>query len=106
MKKYLILILIMVGVIMSGQAMQNQNDEVLKKEVLNDDYERISSSELTPPVIEEILKQYPTSKLGAAFRNTEGEFKLIMVLKSGTRRTVYIDQYGNWIKKKKVRTNS
>lgn len=88
----------------SGHAMQNQNikDKNLRAEVLNDDYERISSSELTPPVIEEILKQYPTSKLGAAYRNTEGEFKLIMVLKSGTRRTVYIDQYGNWIKKKKV----
>jgi hypothetical protein len=55
---------------------------------------------LTPPVIEEILKQYPTSKLGGAYKNDRGEFKLIMVLKSGTRRTVYIDQYGNWINKK------
>lgn len=64
-----------------------------------DQYVKIKSSELTPPVIEEILKQYPTSKLGAAYKNEKGDFKLIMVLQSGTRRTVYIDQYGNWMKK-------
>lgn len=65
-----------------------------------EEYVKIKSSELTPPVIEEILKQYPTSKLGAAYKNDKGDFKLVMVLKSGTRRTVYIDQYGNWINKK------
>ena len=65
-----------------------------------DEYVKIKSSELTPPVIEEILKQYPTSKLGGAFKNDKGEFKLIMVLKSGTRKTVYIDQHGNWINKR------
>lgn len=67
---------------------------------INDEFVKIKSSELTSPVVEEILKQYPTSKLGAAYKNDKGEFKLIMVLKSGTRRTVYIDQHGNWINKK------
>jgi hypothetical protein len=51
----------------------------------------VSASELTPPVIDELLKQYPTSKLAAVYRNDKGDFKLIMVLQSGTRRTVYID---------------
>lgn len=67
---------------------------------LTEEYVKIKSSELTPPVVEEILKEYPTSKLGAAYKNDNGDFKLIMVLKSGTRRTVYIDKYGNWMTKK------
>lgn len=79
------------------------SSDIIKTEVVIntvDEYVKIKSSELTPPVIEEILKQYPTSKLGGAFKNDRGEFKLIMVLKSGTRKTVYIDQYGNWINKR------
>ena len=66
---------------------------------INDGFKKVDSSELTPPVVEEILKQYPTSKLGGVYKNAEGKFKLIMVLQSGTRRTVYIDKYGNWLKK-------
>lgn len=102
MKKYLILVLVAFGTMMNLQARHNQNnDEIVIKEIVTDDYKKISSSELTPAVVEEILKQYPTSKLGAAYRNSKGDFKLIMVLKSGTRRTVFIDPYGNWIIKKK-----
>ncbi|RRQ50331.1 hypothetical protein DZC72_07195 [Maribacter algicola] len=86
---------------MSGHANSYQMEKVSKIEMVNDDYERIPSSELTPAVVEEILKEYPTSKLGAAYRNSKGIFKLVMVLKSGTRRTVYIDPYGNWITNKK-----
>jgi hypothetical protein len=64
-----------------------------------DEFKKVSAKELTPPVIDELLKQYPTSKLAAVYRNDSGEFKLIMVLQSGTRRTVYIDSYGNWFKR-------
>lgn len=66
-----------------------------------DDFEKIKSSELPPAVVEEILKQYPTSKLRQAYKNNRNTYKLIMVLSSGTARTVYIDAYGRWIKKKK-----
>ena len=96
----MILSLLAIGLTMNVKAMYSQNDRSISKERINDDYERIPSSELTPAVVEEILKEYPTSKLGAAYRNSRGVFKLIMVLKSGTRRTVYIDPYGNWITKK------
>ncbi|MFS4415928.1 hypothetical protein [Maribacter sp. 2307ULW6-5] len=65
-----------------------------------DGFKKVSSKELTPPVVEELLKQYPTSKLAGVYKNDRGEFKLIMVLQSGTRRTVYIDMHGNWFKKK------
>lgn len=68
--------------------------------VTADEFKKVTSKELTPPVVEELLKEYPTSKLGGVFKNDSGEFKLIMVLKSGTRRTVYIDQYGNWLNKR------
>lgn len=68
---------------------------------ITDGYERVDSSELTPAVIEQILKEYPTSKLGAVYKNTRGQFKLIMVLQSGSRRTVYIDQYGRWFTPKR-----
>lgn len=78
------------------QDIERINEVVL----LTDEYEKIKSSELTAPVVEEILKEYPTSKLGAAYKNDNGDFKLVMVLKSGTRRTVYIDKYGNWMNKK------
>jgi len=48
--------------------------------VLVDEYKRVNSSELTPPIIEQILKEYPTSKLGAVYKNDKGQFKLIMVI--------------------------
>jgi hypothetical protein len=101
MKNYAILVLLAFGMMFSATAM-SISKTVETEVVINtvDEFVKIKSSELTPPVIEEILKQYPTSKLGGAYKNDKGEFKLIMVLKSGTRRTVYIDQHGNWINKK------
>lgn len=66
-----------------------------------DEYKKIKSSELPPAVVEEILKQYPTSKLRQAYKNNQNKYKLVMVLSSGTARTVYIDAYGRWIQKKK-----
>jgi hypothetical protein len=101
MKKYILFSIVVFATIMSAHANSYQMEKVSKIEMVNDDYERIPSSELTPAVVEEILKEYPTSKLGAAYRNSKGIFKLVMVLKSGTRRTVYIDPYGNWITNKK-----
>ncbi|KAA2219552.1 hypothetical protein [Maribacter flavus] len=101
MKKYILFSIVVFATIMSAHAYSYQMGKVSKIEMVNDDYERIPSSELTPAVVEEILKEYPTSKLGAAYRNSKGIFKLVMVLKSGTRRTVYIDPYGNWITNKK-----
>ncbi|MDC6404501.1 MULTISPECIES: hypothetical protein [Maribacter] len=101
MKKYLILCFITVGLLGNTQAMPIQNNMDVQNVSISDDFEKIPSSELTPAVVEEILKEYPTSKLGAAYRNSKGIFKLVMVLKSGTRRTVYINPYGNWITNKK-----
>ena len=102
MKKNTLLFLFAFGIMFSATAkdvsfIAEQTPAVY---TANDEFVKIKSSELTPPVVEEILKQYPTSKLGTAYKNDKGEFKLIMVLKSGTRRTVYIDQHGNWINKK------
>ncbi|WP_036157121.1 hypothetical protein [Maribacter forsetii] len=101
MKNYAILVFLTFGIMFNATA-KTSSDIVKTEVVINaaDEYVKIKSSELTPPVIEEILKQYPTSKLGGAFKNDKGEFKLIMVLKSGTRKTVYIDQHGNWITKR------
>ena len=100
MKKYELLVFLTLGITLNSTAMTGSNFIEKEVAIITDEYVKIKSSELTPPVIEEILKQYPTSKLGGAYKNDRGEFKLIMVLKSGTRRTVYIDQYGNWINKK------
>ncbi|WP_339664146.1 hypothetical protein [Maribacter arcticus] len=101
MKNYATLVLLALGMMFNVTAMTVSNTVEIEA-VMNtvDEYVKIKSNQLTPPVIEEILKQYPTSKLGAAYKNDKGEFKLVMVLKSGTRRTVYIDQHGNWINKK------
>ncbi|TDS12656.1 hypothetical protein DFQ03_3114 [Maribacter caenipelagi] len=101
MKNYALLVFLTFGIMLNATA-KTSSDIIKTEVVINtvDEYVKIKSSELTPPVIEEILKQYPTSKLGGAFKNDKGEFKLIMVLKSGTRKTVYIDQYGNWINKR------
>ncbi|WP_324025069.1 hypothetical protein QSV08_17905 [Maribacter sp. BPC-D8] len=101
MKNYALLVFLTFG-IMFNAAAKTSSDIVETAIVVKtaDEYIKIKSSELTPPVIEEILKQYPTSKLGGVFKNDKGEFKLIMVLKSGTRKTVYIDQHGNWINKR------
>ncbi|WP_430429156.1 hypothetical protein [Maribacter litoralis] len=100
MKNYALLVFLTLGITLNSTAMTGSNFIENEVAIITDEYVKIKSSQLTPPVIEEILKQYPTSKLGGAYKNDRGEFKLIMVLKSGTRRTVYIDQYGNWINKK------
>ncbi|MDF4220541.1 hypothetical protein PXC01_03010 [Maribacter sp. M208] len=100
MKNYALLVFLILGITLNSSAMTGSNFIEEEITIITDEYVKIKSSELTPPVIEEILKQYPTSKLGGAFKNDKGEFKLIMVLKSGTRKTVYIDQYGNWINKR------
>ncbi|WP_396636579.1 hypothetical protein [Maribacter sp. R77961] len=100
MKRYAILALVAIGTIFNAGAKDISNSgDNYSVVVTTDDFKKVSSKELTPPVVEELLKQYPTSKLGAVYKNSNGEFKLIMVLKSGTRRTVYIDSYGNWFKK-------
>lgn len=77
------------------------NENLVMARVEVNGFEKISASELPPPVVEALLKDYPTSKLAGAFRNEKGDFKLLMVLKSGTKRTVYIDSQGHWIKFKK-----
>lgn len=81
----------------NAQANRAVSEDVL---VVTDDFKKVDSSELTPQVVEQILKEYPTSKLAAVYRNNKGQFKLIMVLQSGTRRTVYIDSYGRWLNMK------
>ena len=65
-----------------------------------EEFKKVTSKELTPRIVEELIKEYPTSKLGGVYKNDKGEFKLIMVLKSGTRRTVYIDSNGNWFNRR------
>jgi len=100
MKRYFIVALFFLGAMYNTEAKDSKGISAFAVEKITDDFKKVSSQELTPPVIEELLKQYPTSKLGAVYKNSKGEFKLIMVLKSGTRRTVYIDAYGNWFKKK------
>jgi len=83
----------------------NANDAVIGNQnrtniIINDDYVKIKSSELPSPVVDAILKEYPTSKLRQAYKNKQNKYKLIMVLSSGTARTVYLDAYGRWIQKK------
>ena len=90
-----------IGVTFNGTAKETTPAQPVESTILlADEFKKVTSKELTPKVVEELLKQYPTSKLGGVYKNSKGEFKLIMVLKSGTRRTVYIDSYGNWLKKK------
>ncbi|MDT0606605.1 hypothetical protein [Croceitalea rosinachiae] len=100
MKNHLFAIVLFV-VLIDGYANSIKTDIFISAtEIISDDFKKVDSSELTPPIIEEILKQYPTSKLAGVYKNDKNQFKLIMVLKSGTRRTVYIDSYGRWFKLK------
>ena len=92
-------ILVTITMATNANAHSIQKEELVFKTVENE-FKRVTSSELTPAVVEQILKEYPTSKLAAVYKNEKGQFKLIMVLQSGTRRTVYIDQYGRWFKPK------
>ncbi|MDT0538388.1 MULTISPECIES: hypothetical protein [Croceitalea] len=85
---------------LNAKNIESINEPIEFMEIFTDEFKKVNSSELTPPVVEEILKQYPTSKLAAVYKNSKNQFKLIMVLQSGTRRTVYIDSYGRWFKLK------
>ena len=99
MKKSILLALFSIAILTGSNAntivVENKTSE------LKDEYKKVDSSELTPAVVEQILKEYPTSKLAGVYKNSKGQFKLIMVLQSGARRTVYIDQYGRWFNLKR-----
>ena len=99
MKKFFLLTIFSIGTI----TISNANVAVAEKNYIEtaDEFKRVDSSELTPPVVEQILKEYPTSKLAAVYKNSKGQFKLIMVLQSGSRRTVFIDQNGRWFTPKR-----
>lgn len=95
-------VIIMLVAILTMTAAFGRTDNARSKTIilvhLPDTYKKIDAKELPPAVVEALLKEYPTSKLSQAFKNHQDKFKLIMVLKSGTRRTVYIDAYGRWFK--------
>ncbi len=98
MKKLILLAIIsMANLSISNANMVHPTEVFVEK---TDEYQKIDASELPPAVVEALLKDYPTSKLSQAFKNRYGKYKLIMVLQSGTRRTVYIDSYGRWLPKK------
>ncbi len=101
MKKNIVVGLMVMGTLFGVKASEPAN--AMSKEVIivvAEEFKKVTSKELTPRVIEELLKEYPTSKLGGVYKNDKEEFKLIMVLKSGTRRTVYIDSNGNWFNRR------
>ncbi|MFT5735740.1 MAG: hypothetical protein ACJAU2_000858 [Maribacter sp.] len=101
MKKYIVVGLLAIGTIFSATANETVSTVINEVAIFStEEFKKITSKELTPKVVEELLKEYPTSKLGGVYKNSRGEFKLIMVLKSGTRRTVYIDSNGNWLNKR------
>ena len=90
-----------IGTIFSATANETVSAVINEVAIFStEEFKKVTSKELTPKVIEQLLKEYPTSKLGGVYKNSKGEFKLIMVLQSGTRRTVYIDYNGNWLNKK------
>jgi hypothetical protein len=101
MKKYIVVGLMVIGTMVAAKASEPIN--LISNEVLfltAEEFKKVTSKELTPRIVEELIKEYPTSKLGGVYKNDKGEFKLIMVLKSGTRRTVYIDSNGNWFNRR------
>ncbi len=101
MKKYVVVGLMAIGTIFSATANETVSTVINEEAIFStEEFKKTTSKELTPKVVEELLKEYPTSKLGGVYKNSQGEFKLIMVLKSGTRRTVYIDSNGNWLNKR------
>lgn len=101
MKKYLVLGIMAMGTLTSASASETKKNQPKGTiTMLTEEFKKVTSKELTPKVVEQLLKEYPTSKLGGVYKNNNGEFKLIMVLKSGTRRTVYIDEHGNWLNRR------
>jgi len=98
--KNILFILVLFAFNLNAKNIETINEPIAIIKTFTDEFKKVNSSELTPPVVEEILKQYPTSKLAAVYKNSKNQFKLIMVLQSGTRRTVYIDSYGRWFKLK------
>ncbi len=99
MKKCVLLVIFSIA--LSNGSFASKSFIGINGSIVKDDYEKVDSSELTSAVVEQILKEYPTSKLGGVYKNSRGQFKLIMVLQSGSRRTVYIDQYGRWFTPKR-----
>jgi len=98
MKKIIIALILTMAMTSAYSKTGSSSSKVAAAVCLPDTFKKIDAKELPPAVVETLLKDYPTSKLSQAFRNHQNKFKLIMVLKSGTRRTVYIDAYGRWVK--------
>lgn len=100
MKKLFLSVILVAWVSVVG-ASEGTTIEINKEEIaVTDNFKKIDAGELPPAVVESLIKDYPTSTLSEAYKNNQGKYKLIMVLKSGARKTVYIDAYGRWIKMK------
>ena len=98
MKKVVITLALMFTVAGAFSKTRMAHSKITKRVHILDTYKKIDAKELPLAVVEALLKEYPTSKLSQAFKNHQDQFKLIMVLKSGTTRTVFIDAYGRWFK--------
>lgn len=64
----------------------------------NDGFKKISSGELPGAVVQSLIKDFPTSTLKSAYKNSKSQFKLQMILESGRQMVVYTDILGNWLK--------
>jgi|SRR5690606_14933398 len=63
-----------------------------------DGFKKINSGELPGAVIQSLIKDFPTSTLKSAYKNSKSQFKLQMVLESGKEMVVYTDILGHWLK--------
>ena len=72
------------------------SNEIIKMPI--DGFKKINSGELPGAVIQSLIKDFPTSTLRSAYKNSKSQFKLEMVLESGKEMVVFTDILGNWLK--------
>ncbi|WP_116694249.1 hypothetical protein [Marixanthomonas spongiae] len=108
MKKSILAIAIALGTLTAVQAQdkaiaQKTTDKapaiLTAQAPAQEDYKEIKASELPKPVLEAVAKEFEGATVSKAYKNEQGEYKLVLATAGMAQKTVYANAQGEWIKK-------
>jgi len=95
--KTLVVTLASLTMVISGSLLANNSNGVLLESeqlVITEDYKEIELAELPASIIEYITENMEDGVISKAFKDTEGNFKVLVELE-GTELTKFFDAQGN-----------
>ncbi len=108
MKKSILAIAIALGSLTAVQAQDKAMEQTSTNDAkatlsaqtpAQDDFKQIKATELQKPVLEAVAKEFEGATVSKAYKNEQGEYKLVLATAEKAEQTVYANSKGEWIKK-------